>query len=111
MRKVHTFTVAQDGIPLVGSALMQHRELLHKIYVGMCADGQVIPKLEDEGFQEFIEDRLTPLLLSVDGAFTKEARRVIASVLEAESRHDWDALFYHFYLGSLYDPATSIQVL
>ncbi|KAJ7077154.1 hypothetical protein B0H15DRAFT_569586 [Mycena belliarum] len=41
--------------------------------------------------------RLSALLSVTVGSYTLEAKRRNITVYEAESRHDWDALLYHFY--------------
>ncbi|KAF8217828.1 hypothetical protein K438DRAFT_1656768 [Mycena galopus ATCC 62051] len=47
--------------------------------------------------QAIIGDRLSTLFSASIGAFTLH-RRTVPSVKEAESRHEWDALFYRFYV-------------
>ncbi|KAJ7763998.1 hypothetical protein DFH07DRAFT_1059213 [Mycena maculata] len=56
-------------------------------------DLPVLPPLH----QKILFGRLSGLLSAVAGAYTMRAKRHNVPVYEAESRHDWDALLYHFY--------------
>ncbi len=62
----------------------------------------------DEGLAKIMESILSLLLKSVAGAYTKEARPIAA--LEAESRHDFDALFCNFFVNDA-QQVTSPEVL
>ncbi|KAJ7766884.1 hypothetical protein B0H16DRAFT_1522724 [Mycena metata] len=59
--------------------------------------------------KRLLEARLSALLSASIGAFTLAARLRFLKVYEAESRHDWDALFYHFFVGT--DEVVSGHVL
>ncbi|KAJ7784975.1 hypothetical protein DFH07DRAFT_872930 [Mycena maculata] len=56
-------------------------------------DLPVLPPLH----QKILFGRLSGLLSAVAGAYTMRAKRDNVPVYEAENRHDWDALLYHFY--------------
>lgn len=62
----------------------------------------------DEHLAKITNSRLSLLLKSSAGAYTKEARSF--STLEAESRHDFDALFCNFYVNDAHQ-VTSPDVL
>ncbi|KAJ7455977.1 hypothetical protein B0H11DRAFT_2322162 [Mycena galericulata] len=47
--------------------------------------------------QKTLFGRLSGLLSAATGAYTMRAKHYNVPVYEAESRHDWDALLYHFY--------------
>ncbi|KAJ7172135.1 hypothetical protein C8R46DRAFT_139013 [Mycena filopes] len=56
-----------------------------------------------------ISGRLSALLSATTGAHTLNAKKHLIKVYEAESRHDWDTLLYHFYHGS--DDGVSHNIL
>lgn len=62
----------------------------------------------DQHLADMMESRLSLLFKSVDGAYTKEARP--SAVREAESRHDFDAMFNNFYVDEV-QQVTSPEVL
>lgn len=53
----------------------------------------------DEDLAKIMESRLSLLLKTAAGAYTKEARPI--SALEAESRHEFDALFCNFFVDDV----------
>jgi hypothetical protein len=57
------------------------------------------PKLES-ALVEICSGRFTALLGAAMGAFTQDAATNGRYVYEAESRHDWDAVLYRFYVLS-----------
>ncbi len=61
-----------------------------------------------EHFAEIMESRLSLLFKSVDGARNKQTRP--NAVREAESRHDFDALFNNFFVSEV-EQVTSSEVL
>lgn len=67
------------------------------------------PQVLKTEYARILRERLSALFYSVDGAYTRGAA-ARAKPLEAENRHDWDAVFSHFY-ASVEDGATSKNVL
>lgn len=67
--------------------------------VGPLDEDEVASKPVEGDMEPYIVDILSskfPILLAIaGGSFTKNSRP--ANVLDTESRHDWDALLYHFY--------------
>ncbi|KAJ7442924.1 hypothetical protein B0H11DRAFT_2291930, partial [Mycena galericulata] len=88
-----------DGVtlPPVDEAVSPIRQLLISELPEPVADPTndlpVLPPLH----QNILFGRLSGLLSAVAGAYTMRAKRHDVPVYEAESRHDWDALLYHFY--------------
>ncbi|KAJ7867393.1 hypothetical protein B0H14DRAFT_345630 [Mycena olivaceomarginata] len=55
------------------------------------------PSILSPSEQDTLFGCLSGLLSAATGAYTMRAKRHDVPVYEAESRHDWDALLYHFY--------------
>jgi hypothetical protein len=83
----------QDSCPVDG-ALSELRDVLFQqaTEIQLPADSEL--KAEH---REFLTEHMSALLYASDGAFTLNVRPSAMSVNEAEGRHDWDALLYHFY--------------
>jgi hypothetical protein len=83
-------------MPFVDGSLLQVRKHLLRQYKEVSAAAGVLNKVHTR----IIADRLSLLLSATVGAFTLAARAAGRPVYEAESRHDWDALLYRFYVGT-----------
>ncbi|KAJ7476150.1 hypothetical protein FB451DRAFT_1245978 [Mycena latifolia] len=83
-------------IPPVDAVLSPIRDLL----IEELSTGLPECDLLESKHEDLLLERLSALLSAVVGAYTLKAKRDGLTVYEAESRHDWDALFYHFYTQS-----------
>ena len=101
--------MTQDRIPQVDGCLAAHRVQLFDGYTKLLQESPLKPPLELEThIVPLLESRLSLLLNSAAGAHTKAARPNRA--LEAECRHDFDALFTNFFVAGV-DKPTSSEVL
>ncbi|KAJ7757724.1 hypothetical protein DFH07DRAFT_458131 [Mycena maculata] len=82
----------QVTLPPVDAVLSKERE---KLIAGLEATNP--PSILSRSEQDTLFGRLSVLLSVATGAYTMRAKRHNVPVYEAESRHDWDTLLYHFY--------------
>ncbi|KAF7336048.1 hypothetical protein MSAN_02318600 [Mycena sanguinolenta] len=89
----------------------EHLETFLKTLLDQVVERQSSPKLKPD--HEAVVGARLPILLSASiGAFTQQQRggkQAAPNVNEAESRHEWDALLYRFYVSA--DEDTSEFVL
>ncbi|KAJ3554602.1 hypothetical protein NM688_g3021 [Phlebia brevispora] len=98
---------AVENIPLVDQCVMSYREKLFSAY-GELQQYEPNPPFMETKQANLLQARLTLVFNSVDGAYTRGAREF--NPLEAESRHDWDALLFNFYVDGDSRNATSPHV-
>ena len=96
----------QGVVPRVDRCLNDYRKALFNEYKAKYSKKE-IGYLSDH-HAAIMASRLSLLLKSVDGAYTKEARLTLTR--EAESRHDFDALFTNFFVDNV-EQVTSPDVL
>ncbi|KAF7790836.1 hypothetical protein EIP86_001793 [Pleurotus ostreatoroseus] len=84
-------------IPRVDKCLAVYRRRLYNEYKARYSEARVEYLTDDQA--NIMASRLSLLLKSVDGAYTKEARLPLSR--EAESRHDFDALFANFFVDDV----------
>ncbi|KIM84941.1 hypothetical protein PILCRDRAFT_376392 [Piloderma croceum F 1598] len=65
-----------------------------------CVNTRRLAGVLNKVHARIIADRLSLLLSATVGAFTLAAWAAGRPVYEEESRHDWDALLYRFYVGT-----------
>lgn len=90
----------QDALPKVSGYLKEYRECLFAEYQQLLAN---MGFDKTSGYLEkaqasILSEKFSQLLASVDGAYTRSM--IPTNTLEAESRHDWDALLYNFYVAA-----------
>lgn len=92
------YKFVQDRLPAVDPIYQPQRATLFAHYQehGKGSTG-TIPDLTD-GEVQIISERFSSIFSASNGAFTLQAAAENRSVREAESRHDWDALLYRFYI-------------
>ncbi|KAF7371643.1 hypothetical protein MVEN_00020000 [Mycena venus] len=102
----------KDNPPAVDAGLSSLRTLLleqgEELSQSSSAPNQP-PQSLDAEHERCVADRMSIVLSASAGAYTIHAQRNGVQVYEAESRHDWDHLLYHFYARS--DEETSPYVL
>ncbi|KAJ7077156.1 hypothetical protein B0H15DRAFT_569947 [Mycena belliarum] len=82
----------KNALPPVDTVLAPIRETLIA-QLPSASESSVL----DDAHRNILFRRLSALLPATVGSYTLEAKRGNIAVYEAESRHDWDALLYHFY--------------
>ncbi|KAJ7748765.1 hypothetical protein DFH07DRAFT_1062461 [Mycena maculata] len=82
----------QVDLPPVDAVLSSERD---RLIEGLKAADP--PSILSPSEQKTLFGRLSGLLSAATGAYTKRAKQYNVPVYEAESRHDWDVLLYHFY--------------
>ncbi|KAJ3556116.1 hypothetical protein NM688_g2200 [Phlebia brevispora] len=85
-----------ENMPPVDSCLAKYRDVMFTAYTVWKGSPSYEPRFMDTKHANVVNSRLSLLFKSVDGAYTREARPF--ANFEAESRHDWDALMFNFYI-------------
>ncbi|KAJ3554603.1 hypothetical protein NM688_g3020 [Phlebia brevispora] len=96
-----------ENMPPVDSCLAKYRDVMFTAYTVWKGSPSYEPRFMDTKHANVVNSRLSLLFKSVDGAYTREARPF--ANFEAESRHDWDALMFNFYIDGSAN-ATSADV-
>lgn len=99
----------QDDLPPVDSIYHQQRETLFSHYNQLHQDPDKKPPGLAKDEVQLISQRFSTIFSASSGAFTLQEAAKNCGVREAESRHDWDALLYHFY--TIPNQALSTNVL
>ncbi|KAJ7263684.1 hypothetical protein B0H12DRAFT_1217397 [Mycena haematopus] len=91
----------KNAPPLVDEGLTNVRDLLldqaEEFQEYLALPEQVKQSTMKPEHEKFLKDNMSTLLAASVGACVLNDRRAGVKVNEAESRHRWDALFYHFY--------------
>ncbi|KAJ3554947.1 hypothetical protein NM688_g2843 [Phlebia brevispora] len=98
----------EADLPNVDTCVMRYRKELFSAYDALKTKTNYEAAFLDTEHANLLQSRLSLLFNSVDGAYTREARKF--NKLEAECRHDWDALLSNFYVGDGSNRATSEDV-
>lgn len=96
-------------MPKVDPGVNDVRKDLFTKYKTFQKGAEKAPKKPIEAYSAVLEDadievlsgRFSTLLWATTGAFTRITRAQRRNANEAERRHDWDAMLYRFFVGSV----------